>query len=314
MDAKPHVICMLAEGSYFHGAAALANSAVRHGFTGHLVVGYRGALPHWDGPVSPAAGAALALAPGVDIRFVPVAGTWHLGNRKPHFMLQVAAELHPEPASIWYFDVDIVLKTAWTSFARWAEAGLVLVLDLSETFMPPSHLFRREWRALAERAGLGHRAVSGYFNSGCVGVNAAELGFLHAWERLLDLHAADGADMSRLVDRSGKPEWAKMDQDLLNAAVQATDTPFGVLGVEAMDAFPSAQVMSHAMIFDKPWARNYLRDAAIGFPPDQPHLAFWQYADGPIRSFTAAEWRRKTRVLRAARLLGHLRRRTVRDW
>ena len=305
---------MLAEGSYFHGVAAMANSLVRNGFTGHIVVGYRGALPRWEGPITPHAGVEQAITPDVTIRFVVVESEWHLSNLKPKFMRQVATELYPDLASLWYFDADIVLKTDWAAFARWAEAGMVLVLDMAETFMPPNHAFRREWRALAERAGLGYREVCGYVNGGCVGLAAGHLEFLEAWERLLDTYAADGADMSRMVNRTGKPEYAKMDQDLLNAAVMATTTPFCVLGVEAMDAFPSASIMSHAMVFDKPWLRNYIRDAIIGFQPDPAHKAFWSYANAPIRSFTTAEWRRKMAVLRVTKLLGYIKRRTVRDW
>ena len=307
-------MCALAEGSYFKGAAALANSLVRNGFAGHIVIGYRGGLPVWDGPVRPRAGAAQTIAPGVDIRFLPVEGEWHLSNLKPHFLRRVVAEWPQGFASLWYFDVDIVLKTHWDAFARWSEAGLVLVLDMAETFMPPNHAFRREWRNLAERAGLGHRDVTGYVNGGCVGLGAGQVGFLQAWETLLDTYAADGADMRRMVNRTGKPEYAKMDQDLLNAAVMATDTPFCVLGVEAMDAFPSASVMSHAMVFAKPWVRNYIRDAIIGYQPDPAHKAYWFYADGPIRAFTPAEWRRKMLALRVTRLLGFLKDRTVRYW
>ena len=120
--------------------------------------------------------------------------------------------------------------------------------------------------------------------------------------------------MSRMVNRTGKPEYAKMDQDLLNAALMATDTPYCVLGVEAMDAFPSASIMSHAMVFAKPWLRNYIRDALIGFQPDPAHKAFWHYANSPIRAFPAPEWRRKMLILRITKLLGYLKRRTVRDW
>ena len=311
---QPHVVCVLAEGSYFRGVAALTNSLIRNGFAGHVVVGYRGALPVWEGPVTPRPGAAQTIAPGVDIQFLEVAGDWHLSNVKPHFMLRVEAELHPQPASLWYFDVDIVLKTAWDAFTRWSEAGMVLVLDMAETFMPPSHAFRREWRALAERAGLGHREITGYFNGGCVGLSGDQLGFLRAWMTLLDAHAATGVDMGHMINRTGMPEYAKMDQDLLNAAVMATDTPFCVLGVEAMDAFPSASIMSHAMVFAKPWLRNYIRDAIIGFQPDPAHKAFWFYADGPIRAFTRSEWRRKMLILRVTKLLGYIKRRTVRDW
>ncbi len=310
----PHIVCMLTEGSYFRGVAAMANSLVRNGFAGHIVVGYRGALPHWDGPVTPRPGPAQTVAPGVDIRFLPVEGDWHLSNLKPQFLRRVAAELHPVYASLWYFDADIVVKTDWDAFARWSAAGLVLVLDLAETFMPPTHAFRREWRALAQRAGLGYRDVTGYVNGGCVGLGAGQLGFLQAWQALLEAHAATGADMGTMVNRTGKPEYAKMDQDLLNAAVMATDTPYCMLGVEAMDAFPSASIMSHAMIGSKPWLRNYIREAIIGFQPDLAHKAFWLYADAPIRAFTQPEWRRKMLVLRVAKLIGYFKRRTLRDW
>jgi hypothetical protein len=258
--AAPHVVCVLAEGNYFRGAAALTNSLARNGFAGHVVVGYRGALPRWEGPVTPRPGPAQLVAPGVDIQFLAVTGDWHLSNVKPHFLLRVLAELHPAPASLWY------------------------------------------------------REVTGYFNGGCVGLASGQPAFLQAWKTLLDTYAADGADMSRMVNRSGKPEYAKMDQDLLNAAVMATDTPFCVLGQEAMDAFPSASIMSHAMVFAKPWVRNYIRDAIIGFQPDPAHKAFWFYADQPIQSFTLAEWRRKMLILRVTKLLGYFKRRTVRDW
>lgn len=313
-SAKPHVVCMLAEGTYFYGVAAMANSLVRNGFTGHVVVGYRGPLPRWEGPVEARPGPAQPITPGADIVFLPVDGDWHLSNSKPHFMRRVATELHPDLASLWYFDCDIVLKTAWEAFPRWVAPGMLLFLDMAETYMPPHHAFRREWRALAARAGLGYRPVEGYMNGGCVGLAAGHLGFLDAWRALLDTYAADGADMTRMVNRSGKPEYAKMDQDLLNAAVMATDTPYCVLGVEAMDAFPSAEILAHAMVFAKPWQRNYIRDAIIGYQPDPAHHAYWKYADGPIRAFTAAEWQRKMRILKATKTLGYLKRRTVRDW
>ncbi len=310
----PHVVCMLAERSYFHGAAALANSLVRNGFTGHIVVGYRGPLPRWAGPVSPAPGPAQAITPGADIRFIECGGTWHLGNQKPQFLLDVATGLHPDFASLWYFDCDIVVKTAWADFARWAATDMLLVLDLAETYMPANHAFRREWQALAGRVGLGHRPVTGYFNAGCVGLPASGLALVRAWARLMQALAEEGGTMSALVNRGGKPEYAKMDQDVLNAAVMAVDLPFNVLGVEAMDAFPSANIMGHAMVFAKPWRRNYIRDALLGHQPDPAHVGYWTYADGPIRSFTPAEWKSKQRVLKLTRWLRFLRRGSVRYW
>ena len=312
--ASPHVVCLLAERSYFHGAAALANSLVRNGFAGHIVVGYRGSLPHWTGPVSPAAGPAQAITPAIDIQFVERQGDWNLGNQKPRFLLDVATRLHPDAGTLWYFDCDIVVKTAWANLARWSGDEVLLFLDLAETFMPANHAFRREWEGLGARLGLGHRPVTGYFNAGCVGVPRAQLRLVEVWARMMDALADTGANMSALVDRSGKPEYAKMDQDVLNAAVMATDIPFNVLGVEAMDAFPSANVLGHAMVFDKPWKRRYLRDALLGYHPDPAHLAYWHYADGPVQAFTPAEWQRKQRVLRVAHWLSYLKRSSVRYW
>ncbi len=310
----PHVVCMLAEQSYFHGVAALSNSLVRNGFAGHVVVGYRGSLPRWHGPVSPAPGAAQAITPTVDIQFIEVDPGWHLGNRKPQFMLDVATRMHPDFATLWYFDCDIVLKTGWDNFARWTADTPLLVLDLAETYMPANHVFRREWQALAARAGLGQRDVRGYFNSGCVGLPSGELTLLKAWSRLMQTLADGGCDMSVLTSRTGKPEYAKMDQDVLNAAIMAIDTPFNVLGVEAMDAFPSANIMGHAMVFAKPWERDYIRDALLGYQPDPAHLSYWTYADAPIQSFTPAEWKKKQGMLRKARWLGYVKRSSVGHW
>ncbi len=313
-SAPPHVVCILAERSYFHGAAALSNSLVRNGFTGHIVVGYRGALPRWSGPVQPAVGLPQAITPGADIQFVEWLGDWHLSNQKPHFLLHVAGALYPEFASLWYFDCDIVIKTAWEHFARWTRDAMVLVLDLAETFMPDNHIFRREWQALATAAGLGHRAVSGYFNGGCLGLPSGEVEFLRIWARLMQGLADLGYDMSALKSLTGRPEFAKMDQDVMNAAVMAADTPFNVLGIEAMDAFPSANIMSHAMVFSKPWQRDYIHDGLLGYQPDPAHLAYWTYADGPIRSFTPAEWRRKRAILKLTRLMGYIKRSSVGPW
>ena len=43
----PDVVCTTAEGNYFYGLAALANSLVRAGFKGSIVVGYRHGKPTW---------------------------------------------------------------------------------------------------------------------------------------------------------------------------------------------------------------------------------------------------------------------------
>ena len=303
-------VCVLAEKSYFHGAAALINSLARNGFSGHVLVGYRGDLPAWARDVEKP---GQSVVPGIIVRFVPVAGDWHLTNVKPQFMLRTFTEYCPEASVVWYFDADVVLKCAWSNFERWSRAGVVGVLDMAETYMPANHVFRREWRALIERVGLPCRDVKGYINGGCVGVERDSMEFLEVWHSLLEQRATEGAPMGQLL-ADGMPEFARMDQDLLNVAVMASTVPFSVLGTEAMENFPYGSIMAHAMMFRKPWQRNYFIDALKGFQPDRAHLAYWQYADGPIQSHSPVEWRRKRAIMRFTRWIGFFNRRSVRDW
>src|SRR3954452_13922802 len=92
-----HIICLLAEGNYFHGVAAISNSLVRNGFKGHIVVGYRGMLPTWDGPVQPSPDFVSNLDSEVYFHFMPLddewSRGWNLSNLKPHFMLFVIKHL-----------------------------------------------------------------------------------------------------------------------------------------------------------------------------------------------------------------------------
>ncbi len=303
-----NVACVMAEGGYFHGAAALANSLVAQGFSGTLLVGYRGARPGW-------ASEGMRPAPEVEIRFVALEGDWHLTNLKPAFMLRALREFCPEADGVWYFDADVVVLCPWSNFERWARSGILAVLDMTETHMPADHAYRQEWRALCARAGLGCRdGVAGYVNGGFLGVPRAQAAFLETWQRLHERRVAEGADMRVLVDPRALPEYGRMDQDLLNVARMASDAPFHVLGVEAMGSFPSTGILGHAMVFRKPWVRNYVLDAIKGFQPDIPHAAYWRFANHPIRPFSRGEWLRKRAMLRLTRLIGFLRRRSLRDW
>jgi hypothetical protein len=299
------VACVLAEGDYLHGVAALINSLVRNGFAGTVLVGYRGALPAWTrGP----------LPEEVEIRFVEVAPGWHLTNLKARFLAEALTTHCPTAARAWHFDADVVVMGPWTHFPRWAEAGLLAALDIADTFMVPQHAFRDAWRALAGRAGFACREMAGYINAGFLGVPRAQLGFLHIWDALLRQREAEGTDMTRLRIAEAQPEFARADQDVLNAAFMASDAPYRLLGVEALGRFPFTHLLGHMMVFDKPWRRNHIKDALKGFQPDHPERAFWHYAEGPIRSFSAAEWRRKSWQRRIGRIIGYVHRRSLVEW
>jgi hypothetical protein len=299
------VACVLAEGSYFHGVAALINSLVRNGFSGTVLVGHRGALPAWaSGPL-----------PGeAEIRFLELEPGWHLTNLKARFLIEALARHCPDADRAWYFDADVVVMGPWEHFPRWAEAGVLAALDIADTFMPPAHAFRDAWRALAGRAGFACRDVTGYANAGFLGVPRAHLGFLEVWDALLRRREAEGTDMTRLKMAEAWPEFTRADQDILNIAFMASAAPYRFLGVEALGRFPFTNLLGHMMVFDKPWVRNHILDALKGFQPDHPERAFWRYAEGPIRSFSAAEWRRKSLQRRIGRLIGYAHRRSLIEW
>ena len=125
----------------------------------------------------------------------------------------------------------------------------------------------------------------------------------------------DGADMRKMKNATGKLEYSRMDQDVLNATIMATDTPICLLGSEAMGMFPFVNtIMPHAMWHKKPWRRNYIFDALRGLPPTRTHWAYWEFADGPIHPFNEFVLFRKRAELRAGHLISMMHTRSSRDF
>ena len=311
----PHVVCTVAEGNYFDGLAALANSLVRAGFEGSIVVGYRGSKPLWADSLKiwDQASDVYEVTSAVHLRFVELAGTWHLANLKAHLINQIFKRF-VDVDLIYYFDTDIVITHLWSTLVGWARNGVVLVLDMADTYMSPHHAYRRAWQDLSARQSLKSRDFSGYVNSGCVGVNRALAEFPRVWSLLMEELEREGADMQKFKNWSGRLEFARMDQDMLNATIMATDTPISLLGSEAMGLFPWAGVvMLHAMFHQKPWARNYIFDALRGFPPNRAYRTYWEFVDGPIRPFSELKLKRKKAAVALARLIGLFHTRSYRD-
>jgi len=147
-----------------------------------------------------------------------------------------------------------------------------------------------------------------------VGINRTFAEFPRMWSALMEELEREGADMQKMKDLAGPLEFSRMDQDVLNATIMATDTPIALLGCEAMGMFPWAgEVLLHAMLPQKPWMRNYIFDAMRGFPPDHIHLAYWKFVDGPIRPFSGSELKRRKAAVAMARLIGLFHSRSYRD-
>jgi hypothetical protein len=305
--ATPHsAIVTLADGDFHFGVAALANALARHGFRGTLWVGTRGALPPWAGGATAEGDVRrLAVADGLAIRFFPLAAEGLLSFHKARALLHVLDDLAPDVDRLFFFDADIVVKNAWAVFEDWAADATAVCLDISDPYMLPGHPKRRFWARMLERRGLPVRPVTGYYNAGFLGLNRRDRALLETWARLVDWLPEEGRPhhVRRFATRASPLHF--MDQDMFNAALMAVDVPLAPIGPDAMDAlFPYNAFMAHAFWRQKPWKRDYVRDALRGFPPDKAHVEYWKYLDGPIRPFTAAEHRRRMRGLTLGKLIG----------
>lgn len=309
------VVCTLAEGHYFCGVAALANSLVRSGFRGEIIVGYRGTRPRWLNDLEPDVRPhSWLVSPGVRLCLVEMPGPWHLNNLKPRLISDIFHSIRPDAARVYYLDSDIVIRCPWVTLSDWTRHGVVLVHDVSNTFMPSQHVYRRAWQALAESRGYICRDVTGYMNGGCIGLSRSNADFVRVWADLMEALETEGIDMSRIKYEGGRLEFSSMDQDILNAAVMASDLPVALLGAESMGAYPRrGDIMPHAMFDRKPWVRSYILDAFRGMPPGRTHLAYWTFVDGPIRPFGALTLARKRLMVKIARTIGYFHVRIPRD-
>jgi hypothetical protein len=317
-SARPvSVVCTVAEGGYFNGVAALTNSLVHAGFRGSVVVGYRGSKPTWLAQLhKDHASDVYVVTPNVQLNLVELPVIWHLANCKAHLIKQILLEKFTDAELVFYFDTDIVIQHSWDTFVEWARDGVVMVLDVADTYMSPHHPFRQAWRSLAAKQGLECRDFTGYVNSCCVGINRVYKEFAVVWSALMEELERDGADMGKMKNWTDKLAFSRMDQDVLNATIMATKMPIALLGPESMGMFPWANsVMLHAMFQfrKKPWSRNYLLDALRGFPPDRTYLAYWRFVEGPIHPFNKFKLVRKKIQVQIARLIGLLHSRSLRD-
>ena len=257
---------------------------------------------------------AYLLTSEVRLQLVEIRGTWHLANYKGCLIKQIFQEIVPSADLVYFFDTDIVITTAWSTLAGWAREGVVVVLDMADTYMSPHHVYRRAWQALVAKINRKCRDFTGYVNSGCVGINRQFEEFAEVWALLMKELERAGADMTKIKNFAGRLEFARMDHDVLNATVMATDTPIALLGAEAMGWFPgTGEVMPHAMLHEKPWVRNYILDALRGLPPGRAHRSYWQFVEGPIRPFGEWDLKRKKTALMIAHFIGRFHTRSYRD-
>lgn len=288
-----HTFCTLGEGDYYHGVAALLNSLVQNGFVGVFVIGWRGAPPPWlDALESHPDGGWRVGA--VRVRLELIDTPWLLAHVKPSFMLDLLDRLEPHSSVVWYADPDLVIDAPWSFFERWALQGVALCEDNCFPKLAPHHFLRRAWTAFAhEHLGLELDAtMSCGFNSGFVGVRRDDRVVLETWRCALEVLPSIGVPLDQLKPGTRLDPFHGTDQDMLNLAALAHPCSVSSLGPEGMGFSPGMNVMWHAADAPKPWRRNYLVDLLChGRGVGNAHRRFWDYAQGPVRSWSDLQWR-----------------------
>ena len=299
------VPCTLYSGHYHFGVGALANSLYRSGFRGGICVGYQSSLPPWASSARQMNDkVVLEVEPDFTIEFLRWPSRGNLSLEKARFLLHVLDEVATDATGVLHFDADLVVRASWEFFERWLEQGVALCLDACYPLVPALHPWRGEWRELVASEGKAYRDLEYYANSGFVGVPRQHREFARCWAALIDRYVAQNAEMPNRVKFNARERAFTGDQDMLNAAMMATDVPLSIVGQDAMDFIPGGFLMSHALDEPKPWQRNFLASALLGRPPARAEKAYWQYTDFPIRLFTPLRTLLTKTALRTASAVG----------
>jgi hypothetical protein len=287
-------ICTLFEGHYHHGVGALANSLYAHGYRGTIYAGYRGELPPWVVGAKTSDGfTEFSPAEGLVLRFIPLTAKIHLTNFKPDFMLSLWQKHCPTAQSLFYFDPDITVIGRWSFFEEWVQAGVALCADVNPS-MPANHPLRHAWKQFYLPHGIAFRREPElYFNGGFLGLKREQIEFLRCWLRLQELMAPEIGGLQNVNLRDRTYLFCKTDQDAMNVAAMASESPISPMGQDGMDFQHGGggYVMSHAAGGVKPWSKKMLAGALLKADlPSNADKNFYSMAQHPIKVFSSADF------------------------
>ncbi|MEO6228732.1 MAG: hypothetical protein ABJB11_15655 [Ferruginibacter sp.] len=294
------IICTVFEDHYHLGLLALTNSLYHQGYRGVIYAGYRGELPKWSDKAENTKDCCwpglkiLNVAEGLKVYFMPLETENELTNYKPDFMLRLINNPDIDASGIFYFDPDIVLCAPWSFYEDWINSGIALCEDVNSP-LPINHPRRTAWRQYFSKNGIELSFKdSMYVNGGFVGVSRKEYGFIEKWKEIQELmgHQIGGLTKSifskiPLADDVSGPfaPFSKTDQDALNAAIEAWDGCYSLVGQEGMAFKPGAPQMSHALGSPKPWQMKHILYALGGRSPRRVDRDYWDVVDGPVKYF-----------------------------
>ena len=281
--AELSVCLTLYEGDYDWGVGVLANSLFKCGFRGTLFVGYRGGLPRWL-PRDFHAIRRWDIRDGFQVSFFELPETIGIHQLKPFAMIRVLDELAPDTDKLFLFDADIIALANWAYFEALADKAAVIVLDHWFPRVSMAHPWREAWRKLCHDAGFPIRDFEDCHISAFLGVPRSWRSLVDAWWRLtrkLHEQRPDIVQHFKPGDRMTDP-FHGTDQDLLAAAVMATDVPVCSLGPEALGFTGHPNTMLHPC-GAKPWKGSTLFHLLRqGIKPDLYTRNYFRYLKTPI--------------------------------
>ncbi len=296
------VIVTLAEHSYFKGVAALINSLGASGFSGKIVIGYRGDLPSW-------LEVAEGQLPSIGIKTYAMEGPLHFTYRKAELLNYASSDPNDYPSHLFYFDPDITINCPWDFFEKWADFGVALCEDINSPLglTDPKRL---QWKEFSESRGFTWRnELTEYANGGFIGLTKSTFGFISDWQKIIDLVLETVPESRNLIYPEPNYIFNVPDQDALNIALACTVHKLSITGKRNMDFEPGGTVMSHAIGSPKPWQKSFIRSSLNGHPPTTADKLYYKYASGPVSPYSPMTLTLKRMSLATASLIGRFMRR-----
>ena len=187
---------------------------------------------------------------------------------------------------MFFIDSDITIVRNWRFFEIWVYHGVALGADVNFEGMSINHPMRGYWRTLLKEIQRPIREISGYANSGFVGVTKEHIELIEVWNEAIHTYAKHRGGYTIRPRADQDFGFFTIDQDLLNAAIMGCDIPISLAGKEAMSLNGRVGWMLHSLGPKKPWHGAYLKDLILkgkklGIGVD----SFLEHTSEPIRVF-----------------------------
>ncbi|KHJ36981.1 hypothetical protein PBAC_28260 [Pedobacter glucosidilyticus] len=288
------IIFTLFEGFHEYGVGSLINSAIKCGFKGKVVIGYRGPLPFWINQLDNFSNSYYLKTEKekIEIIFKKIEGKNHLRYYKPSMFESL---FHEFPKSkVFYFDPDITLIGDWWYFEQWVDYGVACILDENYPLMPSSHPIKQKWAELLDYSIDSNNPFNYYINSGFLGCQIRDLNLIQEWNNHILTLQEKGGNLLNFNPVFEKTSTFKRlnsfmgDQDILNATINKNNLGYklSIIGPEGMGFIPAGYLMYHNT-GKKTWNKNVLKEFLLyGNRISQADQSFLENSSYPINLYS----------------------------